>query len=190
MTFPEDEEVTQTFLFDRTNPRYRERVHVGRVWRYWPKLDVFGFDDRAELLRELCIAVADDVSRPALTLLIEEHTEISRLLRHPGGIGMRRHSGHVDAPGPNVDKEQNVVFHHTPERPHVGGEKIAGPERLYVSLDEIVPGAHASFRSRIEPVLLEDPGDRCAGDLADPKLLQFSQNTLGAPRVLFSYSSN
>ena len=61
VSLTEHEEMVQTLLLDPLHPGFRERVHVGRAWRNWSKLDPFRINDRTELLCVLPVSVPNNV---------------------------------------------------------------------------------------------------------------------------------
>ena len=87
MVLAEDEEVIEAFDLERLQPALHERVHVGGARTRPHHFDIFRLKNRVEANRELCVVVADQVSR-LVSFIVEVHREIPSLLGHPGPFGL------------------------------------------------------------------------------------------------------
>jgi hypothetical protein len=69
-------------------------------------------------------------------------------------------------------------------------KKVAGPECVAVSLEELIPSAFATTRAGVQAIVLEDLDDRRTADLADAQLLQLTEDADVAPSVLSCQSQH
>jgi hypothetical protein len=92
--------------------------------------------------------------------------EITRDLRQPTTVGMRRDAGAVDRSGRDVDEEQNVMCDEAPECMHLDAQKVRSRQAFPVGFQKSRPSSVSiPLRSRLDAVLTEDVGDGAASDL-------------------------
>ena len=77
---------------------------------------------------------------------------------------MRRGIADEDLAGLDIDKDQQEIAHDSLRRNHTLREKVTGPERLGVYLDELFPRALGAFRRGIDALHFEDVVDRLPAD--------------------------
>jgi len=118
---------------------------------------------------EFAITVANNMSRFVLSrFVVKDHTHIAGLLSHPPAIWVECHACYVDPARMDVDEKQHVVCDWAVERPDLLGKEVGCPERLHMSLDELVPSAVATFWPRVEAIFLKDSGVYMTGPYAEP----------------------
>lgn len=103
----DNEYVIQNLRPGQANPAFGHRVRVGRTHWSSDDLDVRTSEHRIEVRRERGIAVMDEVAdgqRPVL----DRPAELPRLLRDPGGSGMCRTPGQMDATRAQFDEEEHI----------------------------------------------------------------------------------
>ncbi len=152
----EDQEIVQAFLLDALD-------------------DPFGFENFVEAGREFRVAVAYQISRLFIAIG-GVHQKVARLLRDPLGIGMRRGVADEDLAGLDVDEDQQEIVYKTPRCDDALCEKITGPERLGVHLNELFPGSLGTFGRGVDLHLFEGVANRLPTDAIDPKPPQLSQD--------------
>jgi len=136
--FAKDNEPIETLSLDPLHPSFRERIQIRTQWRNGPEFYAVGFENGAELLGELAVPVAHDMSGLVFVrFFVEDHRHILSLLGHPETIGIRRHAGDVNATRVDMQEEEHVVRHRTTKRPDLLGELkpqtlavLAGDNRL------------------------------------------------------------
>ncbi len=69
-------------------------------------------------------------------------------------------------------------------------EEVGLPERLGMGLHELMPGAGASLRARVDALLLEDLSYGRSTDALDAELLQFSDDSTVTPARLFGQADD
>jgi hypothetical protein len=85
-------------------------------------------------------------------------------LADPFVFGMGGYASQVNPSGRKLDEEEDVEGGKTEAGPDLSGEEVAGPEDVFVGLDELPPGvSHAFFPGR-DPVPLEEVGDGLMAD--------------------------
>lgn len=105
-----DDEMVEAFSFGSADPDLRVGIQVGTSPWSGLKLDAVAFQDGAELLDELHVAVADDAARPKLgELFTEEHAHVPCNLSHSSTVGVGCRAGDVNATIVQVDNEKDVV---------------------------------------------------------------------------------
>ena len=78
-----------------------------------------------------------------------------------------------------MNKEYEEKFHVAFGGQHFLGEQVAGPERVFVGCDELLPSLLA--RLRINPVLFEQVTDRAPADAVYLDLLEFAKDACVTP---------
>ena len=68
------------------------------------------------------------------------HGHVAGHLNYPRFVWMRRDAGDVDAPGREVNEEQNVVRHQPTLSPHLRGEEVRRCKDVHMRADELRPG--------------------------------------------------
>jgi len=180
MFLAEDNEMIKAFPLDGLHETLGEGVHVQTSRRGADGLYSIGFKDFFELRGKLGIAVEDQM-RGLLWSLAGNHREVASLLGHPNAVWVRCHARDKHAARADMNEEQHEHVDEALGRDNAFREKVAGPERLDVPADEIVPGAFASFWPKA--FLSEDVLDRLLAD-ANSEFLEFTVNLAQAPVVL------
>ena len=121
VTSPDNEEPVKALGADRANPALGIRVRSGRPDGCEQHLGAFGAEHVVEAAAELRITVAEHEAY--LSSPVRKHQQqVAGLLGHPLPGWMRRHPGHMDPPGVQFDKEQDVQ---PPQPDSVDGEEVA-----------------------------------------------------------------
>ena len=107
MTSASDQQPIETFGPNRLDPALRHGVGLGRQDRRADDLRPFCAENVIEACSEFGVSVADEKAR-RLFSLIEEHDRVSRLLCHPGVVGMWSAAGDVNPATGQIDDEQDV----------------------------------------------------------------------------------
>lgn len=189
MILAEHDEMIEALALDALHPAFREGVEVGSERPDLMHFQAVGGEDRIELLGELAVVVSDQ-NRRLLRQLGEVHGDVAGLLRHPLGVGMGTHAGHVHAAAADVNEEQHEVVDQARHRPHLFREEVAGPQRGRMLLDERIPGPFAAFRPRVDAVFLEDVDDRGTADPGDAELFELAKDARVAPGVVTRQAQN
>ena len=96
----EDDEVVQDFCACAAHPAFAIGIQVGRSRWNRAELDTIGFQDGTELLGELRVPIANDVSGLELHgLFAEEHAHVASYLGHPDAVRIGRHAGGIRGAG-------------------------------------------------------------------------------------------
>ena len=176
----EDNEMVQTFPFHGLHKSLGVSVHVGTARLSTHGLDAVGFEDLVELGGELRIAVADEmIGGPGA--IAGDHRKVPCLLSHPDAVRIGSHAGNEYAARADVDEEQDEHVDEAFGRHDTLGEEVAGPERLDMPTDEVVPSTFAATGS--EPFLAKDVLDGLLAD-ADAEFLELPMNLAQTPIVL------
>src|SRR3990172_7020636 len=122
-------EVVEHFGLNTLAPPFGIGILVRSPDRGLHELHALGFENRPELLDELCVPITDKISG-LLRLIAEEHAEIPGLLGHPTPIGVCGDPGDVDPPSAGLDEEEHEILDQATQRPDLLREEVAGPERL------------------------------------------------------------
>jgi hypothetical protein len=104
--------------------------------------------------------------------------EVSRLLRNPGGVRLRRAAADVHPPPAQLDEEQHVQ-RLQPHRLH--GEEVTGDDARGLLAQECRPAHPAPAGTRPQPMAAQQRSD-CRGGYPDPKLRQLPLNAEVAHR--------
>ena len=91
MTLTENDKVIETLSLGPAHPRFRVRIQIWTSRRNGPKVDAVGFQDRAELIGELGVSIADDVRRLELGCLFAKIMLMFRAasaIQSPSGFGV------------------------------------------------------------------------------------------------------
>lgn len=91
--FAEDDEMIEHFLLDRPNHPLAVGVEVRAADRELDGLRSRGLEDLVELLRELGVAIVNQIPGCASDQVLHLHAGIPGLLRNPGGVRVRRAAG-------------------------------------------------------------------------------------------------
>src|SRR5689334_998526 len=105
--------------------------------------------------------------------------QVAGLLNHPYPVRIWSDPDDVGPPAALMDDEENEHVHGSAQRPYSGGEEVAGPERLGMALQELVPGPLAPLGAGVQPLFLKDLHHGRARHADDAQLLQLA----GDPRV-------
>ena len=101
-------------------------------------------EDGVECSTELPVAIVDQEQRPLRTI-VKIHPQIPRLLRHPGGVGIRRARNVLHPPGADRDEEEDVQ---RLEPDGIDGEEVTGERGRGVLTQERSPLELRSPRRR------------------------------------------
>ena len=102
-----DQQPVQTFGSNGLNEPFRDSVRLrGLNWRTNDS-DALGMRRGIKAVREFAIVVSNQKMN-ALRLLGERPSNLSRLLRDPLAVGMRRAAGQMHAPTADFNEEQHV----------------------------------------------------------------------------------
>jgi len=170
-----DQEVVQTFLFQRLDDAFATGVEVRAADRQFDCLDVFRFKERVEFGGELSVAVVDQV-RGLFVVVLKVHQKEAGLSFNPLSIRMQRCRRDVDFACLQVDEHEDGEVEETAAGEHLGVEKIASPECFGVDCKEFVPGAVGTPGRCIESFLFEDVADGLAADLVNAQSSQFAKD--------------
>ena len=175
MLLAEDQEIVQALLLDTLDHSFAPGIQVRALYPQDLDLHPFSFEHVVELCRELRVAIANQADRLVVAIR-GVHPKIPCLLCHPSRIGMCRGIADEDLAGLNVDDDQQEIVDDFPRRDDALCEKVAGPERLGVDLDELFPRTLGPFRRGIDPFLFEDVADRLPADAVDAQSPQLAQD--------------
>ncbi len=98
------------------------------------------FSQIIESIRELCITVANEMGR-CDPKLIQPHRSVSRLLKYPLFIGMKRSRTHKDPATAKVNKHQYVGVNFSFEGVDRFREKVTCDQCIHMGADELIPRA-------------------------------------------------
>ena len=124
----------------------------------------FAAEDLVELAGELAVSVTDQEPRPD-ALIVEFHEQVARLLGHPPPVRVRRDPSEMDAPGRELDKEQDIKPF---EEERVDGEEVALEDARRLLAQNLRPARLEPVRRGLDPFLAQDRPDRARGEL-DPE---------------------
>ena len=135
-----DQGAVQKFAPASPNPAFGYRVHPGcpDVAEHGP--DPGAGEDRVERGCVVRAAVADD-ELDLMRLLAQVHDQVAGLLGGPFPGWMQGDSEDADAPGCVLYHGQDVALGTAGQ---VGGEEVAGQDRLGLGAQELRPGRSAS----------------------------------------------
>jgi hypothetical protein len=99
---------------------------------------------------------------PQDILVVESHQQVARLLGHPRPVRVGRDPREPNAPGRELDEEQDVE----PLREHgVDGEEVALEDARRLLAQELRPANREAPRCRLDPRLLQDRPDGARREL-------------------------
>lgn len=138
MADPKAQEVIQAFPFERTDPRFGERVGLRHHSRTTDPLDASASEYLVKPECELRVTVVKDELRPKL-LIIKPHHGISSLLLNPLFMRVVCAWREEDLPRAQMDESEAVGQSHPDRRDHRLHEKVTGHERVHVQPNELAP---------------------------------------------------
>ncbi len=175
----EDDEAEKAFPFQALDEPLAAAVQVraGDRQRIRPHAPLLQCGD--ELLRELGVAVVHHDGRllgPALRLFDES----LGLLHNPAGIRPSRRRRNDHFTGLHAQKHQAVQLLDSAGRDRLHRKEVAGPERVFVSVEKVAPFVGGAIRRRFDPFFLQDVSHRLPADLLDPHFSHLA-NDAGVP---------
>lgn len=178
MAEAETHEMVQAFALEGTDPRFHERVGVGREQRRADRRDAGVSEQLVERERKLRVAVVKNKLRPKL-LIIEPHHHVAGLLLDPALIRVKRRRREEHPPRAQVNERQAEGKPRPEGREDRLREEVARDERVHVQADESAPSGVAGLataRGRRRQARLEQyPTNSRAAD-PQAKLLQFAED--------------
>lgn len=155
MILAERNEMVEAFGLDRLHKSFDPGIQVGRTNRQLFALNSRVLQGCPELGREFCVAIVDQLSRSMLAAfgLLDE---LPGPFGHPLRAGVAGALGDDDFSGFQVHEDQHEEVHDSPGGHCSFGEEIAGPKRLGMGLEVVVPGPSASLRARLDTLLFQN----------------------------------
>lgn len=165
---------TQALLLEGFHEPLRIRIEVRCPYRKADDLNTFTRQRAAKLFGVLRVSIQDQVALAAQEA-VSDIRQVASHLHHPALIWMHRRSGNVYGTRGQVDEKQNVVCDQASPRADFHAEKVCRYQTLPMRLQESRPPSPlASFRSRIQAPVLQDPGDGattdCVAEIAERAL--------------------
>lgn len=176
MLLATDQKVVQAFLLNTLNYAFTAGVEIRALKRQTDRFDVLGFEDFIESRGELCIAVADQVSGFFLTS-VKVHQKVPSLLFHPGSARMQRRIGDEDLASFQIDKNQDEIVEKPTVRERFGTEEVAGPKRLGVQGEELIPRAFGALGRWFDAFFFENVANSLTANTIDAEPPQLAENS-------------
>jgi GNAT superfamily N-acetyltransferase len=143
----------------------------------------FADENAAECVRVFHIPIENQIALAAKEAVVQVG-EIPRDLRHPPAVGIGSDTSDPHGAAGDIDEEQDVVCHQSPDRADLDGEKVCRHQAFPVSSEKRRP-RHVliALRGRIDPVFSENVCDRAAPDLM-PQIGHGSLDSCIPPRSI------
>lgn len=182
----EENHVVESFS-DFTNVAFGKGVASGGFGWGLHYFYVFGSENTVKG-EEASIPIVDKI----VTLfwdIIENHTEISCLLSHPGRTRVGGTSGDKYSACAKVNEEKSVYGNHSTEAPDFLGEEISRPYHIHVGFDELFPAHTFPVRGRWNSVSIQYGTDKCGGNRM-AQFFQLAGDPAITPRVFLRHPDN
>jgi hypothetical protein len=135
MTRVHDEHPVQTFGSDGSDEPFRDPIGLRRLNRCANDSGPLGCEHRIEAVRKLAIVIANQKADRRFALG-ERPCDLSRLLRHPFPVGIRRAAAEVHAAAPDFNEEQHV---RSLEPDRLDTEEVHGHHAVRMGAEELPP---------------------------------------------------
>jgi hypothetical protein len=122
-----------------------QELQLAGMHRRVDDLDAFAAEHLVEGGGELAVAIVDQETHPLDNV---GEAEVARLLKDPGSGRIRRATGKVDAPAPELDEEEHIE---TTQRDRLDREEVAGEQARRVTAQKRRPAHRVTAWRGLEP---------------------------------------
>jgi hypothetical protein len=140
-----DQHPVETLDTDGAHEPLRTGVRLRCADRRADHLDPFAAEHLVEGGGELAVAIVDQETHPLDNV---GEAEVARLLKDPGSGRIRRATGKVDAPAPELDEEEHIE---TTQRDRLDREEVAGEQARRVTAQKRRPAHRVTAWRGLEP---------------------------------------
>ncbi len=186
------DKVVKALRFNGGNIAFRVPVCLGCAWRSFYDFRTRTLPESIEARRELRITITDKVTSTDSNI-IQPHGGISRLLKHPFFIRVKRSRTHENPTATEVDKHQHVRVEFPLQRIDRLCEEVDCDKGFNMGADKFRPCAVRILQRFIwhgmKVVSLHDVADSRETDF-DPQLFQFPEYPFVSPAKVFGGESD